>query len=107
MRTIQISYDLTRDGDEYPELIAYIRAHDGTKPLRATWFIKTARTALEVRDDVAALAEDEDEFLVVENFGVVPAVTGEAVGGEMARYNEAVKRVGHGAHALAGAHNGG
>ena len=69
MRTIQISYDLTRDGDEYPELIAYIRAHDGTKPLRATWFIKTARTALEVRDDVAALAEDEDEFLVVDVTG--------------------------------------
>jgi hypothetical protein len=62
----------------------------------------------------AALAMDEefrraslDATLIVENFGVVPAATGEAVGGEMAQYVEAVKKVGHGAHALAGAHNGG
>ena len=62
----------------------------------------------------AALAMDEefrrasiDAGLIVENFGVVPAATGEAVGSEMALYSEAVKKVGHGAHALAGAHNGG
>jgi hypothetical protein len=65
-----------------------------------------------------ALNEDEefrrasiDASLIVENFGVVPARTGEAVGGEMAMYTDAVKRVGVGAHALAGAgagsHNGG
>jgi hypothetical protein len=48
-----------------------------------------------------------DASLIVENFGVVPAVTGDAVGQEMALYVEAVKKVGHGAHALAGAHNGG
>jgi hypothetical protein len=62
----------------------------------------------------AALPMDEefrrastDAVLIVENFGVVPAATGEAVGNEMAMYMEAVKKVGHGAHALAGAHNGG
>jgi hypothetical protein len=48
-----------------------------------------------------------DANLIVENFGVVPAATGEAVGTEMAMYIEAVKKVGVGAHALAGAHNGG
>ena len=49
-----------------------------------------------------------DAGLIVENFGVVPAVTGDAVGREMAMYVEAVKKVGIGAHALAGtAHNGG
>jgi hypothetical protein len=37
----------------------------------------------------------------------MPARTGEGVGREMAMYTEAVKKVGHGAHALAGAHNGG
>jgi hypothetical protein len=37
----------------------------------------------------------------------VPARTREGVGREMAMYTEAVKDVGHGAHALAGAHNGG
>jgi hypothetical protein len=62
----------------------------------------------------AALTNDEefrraaiDADLIVENFGVVPAVTGEAVGREMAMYRDAVKKVGHGAHALAGAHDGG
>jgi hypothetical protein len=62
----------------------------------------------------AALPMDEefrrasiDASLIVENFGVVPAVTGEAVGNEMAMYSEAIKKVGVGAHALAGAHNGG
>ena len=62
----------------------------------------------------AALPTDEefrraiiDASLIVENIGVVPAFTGEAVGHEMALYTEAVRKVGHGAHALAGAHNGG
>src|SRR5215217_5272010 len=64
-------------------------------------------------EQCSALTMDEefrrastDASLIVENFGVVPAVTGEAVGREMAMYTEAVARVGSGAHALAG-HNGG
>lgn len=62
----------------------------------------------------ASLANDEefrraciDASLIVDNFGVVPAVTGEGVGREMAMYSEAVGKVGIGGHALAGAHNGG
>jgi hypothetical protein len=60
-------------------------------------------------DQCSALAMDEefrraciDASLIVERFGVVPAVTGEAVGAEMAMYTEAVQKVGQGAHALAG-----
>jgi hypothetical protein len=48
-----------------------------------------------------------DAGLIVENFGVVPAITGEGVGREMAWYGDAVKKVGVGGHPLAGAHNGG
>jgi hypothetical protein len=62
----------------------------------------------------AALPNDEkfrraviDASLIVENFGVVPARTGEAVSTEMGMYAEAVRKVGRGAQALAGAHNGG
>jgi hypothetical protein len=65
-------------------------------------------------DQCAALADDEefrraviDATLIVDNFGVVPAVTGDEVGTEMAMYTEAVAKVGIGGHALAGAHNGG
>lgn len=62
----------------------------------------------------AALQGDEefrraciDASLIVDNFGVVPASTGEAVGREMGLYGEAVAKVGIGGHALAGTHNGG
>jgi hypothetical protein len=65
-------------------------------------------------EQCAALAQDEefrrasiDAGLIVENFGVVPATTGDGVGREMAMYAEAVQKVGQGAHALAAAHNGG
>ena len=44
-----------------------------------------------------------DANLIVDNFGVVPAATGQAVGDEMAMYMEAVRKVGVGGHALAGA----
>jgi hypothetical protein len=40
-----------------------------------------------------------DAGLIVEHFGVVPAVTGEAVGAEMALYTEAITKVGQGVHA--------
>ena len=62
----------------------------------------------------AALTNDEefrrasiDAMLIVDNFGVVPAVTGDGVEREMTMYSEAVAKVGIGGHALAGAHNGG
>jgi hypothetical protein len=65
-------------------------------------------------EQCSALINDEefrratiDASLIVENFGVVPAATGAAVGEEMGMYTEAVRKVGHGAKALAGAHNGG
>ena len=70
-----------------------------------------------VHGDEAQCAQlaNEEEFrracidagLIVENPGVVPARTGEAVGAEMGMYAEAVRKVGPGAHALTGAHNGG
>src|SRR3954449_8319578 len=64
-------------------------------------------------EQCSALSMDEefrractDAGLIVDNFGVVPAATGEAVTQEMGLYVEAVAKVGTGAHALA-THNGG
>jgi hypothetical protein len=48
-----------------------------------------------------------DAGLIVDNFGVVSALTGDGVMREMSMYGEAVGKVGIGGHALAGAHNGG
>jgi hypothetical protein len=58
-----------------------------------------------------AALQNDDEFrravvdatLIVEKFGVVPAVTGEGVSREMEMYAEAIGKVGVGAHALSGA----
>ena len=47
-----------------------------------------------------------DAGLIVDDFGVVPAATGDEVMREMGMYTEAVAKVGTGAHALS-AHNGG
>ena len=65
-------------------------------------------------EQCAALLQDEefrraciDASLIVDHFGVVPGASGEAVGEEMTWYSEAVRKVGVGGHALAGAHNGG
>jgi hypothetical protein len=62
----------------------------------------------------AALQADDDfrracidATLIVDNFGVVPAATGDEVGREMGMYSEAVAKVGMGGHALASVHNGG
>jgi hypothetical protein len=60
-------------------------------------------------EQCAALMDDAefrraciDATLIVNNFGVVPARTGQAVGEEMSMYMEAVAKVGQGGHALAG-----
>jgi hypothetical protein len=65
-------------------------------------------------EQCAALTGDEefrrasiDAGLIVDNFGFVPASTGEGVMREMGMYTEAVGKVGIGGHALAGTHNGG
>jgi hypothetical protein len=65
-------------------------------------------------DEQCSTLQTDEEFrracidagLIVDNFGVVPAATGEMVNQEMGMYGEAVAKVGTGAHALA-AHNGG
>jgi hypothetical protein len=75
VRTIQISYDLRAPGDDYPALLAYIRGHEATKPLSSTWFIRTARSALQVRDDIAELIGDEDELVVLDVTGMEWATT--------------------------------
>ena len=56
-----------------------------------------------------AALQNDDEFrravidatLIVDKFGVVPAVTGEGVSREMQMFGEAVSKVGDGTHALA------
>ena len=73
----------------------------------SSWSTATRRSARRSTNDEEFRRASIDAGLIVENFGVVPATTGEGVGSEMGLYADAVRKVGHGAHALAGAHNGG
>jgi hypothetical protein len=65
-------------------------------------------------EQCAALVNADEEFrravidatLIVDNFGVVPARTGEAVGREMVLYGEGVAKLGKSSPATV-AHNGG
>jgi hypothetical protein len=66
-------------------------------------------------DQCAALLNADEDFrravidagLIVDNFGVVPARSGQAVGPEMALYGEAVAKLGGSAPATVSQHNGG
>lgn len=64
-------------------------------------------------EQCSALAMDEelrramvDASLIVDDLGMVGASTGAGVGTEMARYTEALAKVGVGGHALAGVNGG-
>ena len=85
--------------------LAHLERQPDARRRRARRALRRRRAPL--RNDEEFRRATIDASLIVENFGVVPARTGEGVGREMAMYTEAVKKVGHGAHALAGAHNGG
>ena len=75
VRTIQISYELTRPDEEYRGLLGYLRRHEGTKPLPSMWLINSSKSAIRVRDEVMALARDEDEILVIDVTGAEWATT--------------------------------
>ena len=55
--------------------LAYLQRHQATKPLGSTWFIKTRRTARQVRDDILALADEDDEIVVIDVTGAEWATT--------------------------------
>ena len=75
MRTLLISYDLARPGDEYPRLLTYLRAHAGTKPLGTAWVIRTPFSPRRVRDDIFELTGEGDEVLVIDVTGSPWATT--------------------------------
>jgi hypothetical protein len=73
----------------------------------SSWSTAASHSARRWPNDDEFRRASIDAVLIVDNFGVVPAVTGDGVGRQMAMYSEAVGKVGIGGHALAGAPNGG
>ncbi|RNI20737.1 SinR family protein [Flexivirga caeni] len=66
MNTILIGYDLNRQGQDYDDLIASIKALGSWwHHLDSTWLVKTSSSAKEVRDRLARHIDSNDELLVI------------------------------------------
>lgn len=76
MRTLVITYDLMRPGQDYPSLIARIKSL-GTwcHPLKSTWIIRANMTAKTARDDLAVFIDSGDKMLVLDVTGDATAWT--------------------------------
>lgn len=70
-KTLMVGYDLNKSGQNYDKLIEALKAY-GTywHHLDSTWLIRTSKTCVEVRDQLKALIDSNDELLVAELTGV-------------------------------------
>ncbi len=66
MNVIQINYDLITPGKDYARLFKYIKAHAWAKPLKSMWFIKTNKTATQVRDELKGFVDKNDKVVAVD-----------------------------------------
>jgi len=65
-RKYEISYDLYRPGQQYPQLIEHLKKIGAWKPLLSTWLIKTSLTAEQIRDGMPPFIDRNDKVLVAE-----------------------------------------
>lgn len=70
-KTLMVGYDLNKSGQNYDKLIDALTAY-GTywHHLDSTWLIRTTKTCVEVRDELKAFIDGNDELLVAELSGV-------------------------------------
>lgn len=70
MRTLIISYDLNKSGQDYTSLFEEIKkmAYNDTwcRPLRSFWLIRTELTPTQCMDKLKSKADTNDEFFVLE-----------------------------------------
>ncbi|MCA9591394.1 MAG: hypothetical protein KC657_39130 [Myxococcales bacterium] len=67
MATYIISYDLSEDAD-YAEVIAAIKAYGTWAHItQSTWAVKSSESAVEIRDNLAALMPDGSRLFVVKS----------------------------------------
>lgn len=77
MRTLLVGYDLNRSGQNYDDLIGRLKQYSlWWHHLDSTWLIRTANTHIEVRDELKALIDNNDELLVIDVTGDSAAWTG-------------------------------
>ncbi len=61
-----VNYDLNKTGQNYDDLIAFLKSHNGwCKPLKSSFFVKTTLTAIQLRDGINAHIDSNDDVVVV------------------------------------------
>ena len=67
-----VNYDLNKTGQNYDQLITYLKSHQGwATPHKSSYFVKTTLTASQLRDGIRQHVDGNDTVTVV-------TVTGEA-----------------------------
>lgn len=61
-----VTYDLNNPGQNYPKLIAAIKAYGPhCHCLESGWLIKTTQTAVQIRDHLRTKIDSNDDILVI------------------------------------------
>jgi len=61
-----VNYDLNKTGQDYDDLIKYLKSHDSwATPLKSSFFVKTSLTAGELRDGIKKHVDANDDVVVV------------------------------------------
>lgn len=61
-----VNYDLNKSGQDYTKLIEYLKSHQSwAKPLKSSFFVKTALTAAQLRDGISQYVDSNDDVVVV------------------------------------------
>ena len=61
-----VNYDLTQPGQNYDDLIEYLKSHPSwAKPLESSFFIDTPVSAAKLRDEITKRIDSSDKVVVV------------------------------------------
>jgi len=61
-----VNYDLNKTGQNYDELIKYLKSHQSwAKPLKSSFLVKTSLGVGELRDGIKKHIDSNDDVLVI------------------------------------------
>lgn len=61
-----VNYDLNNAGQNYTQLIDYLKSHESwAKPLKSSFFVKTSLTAAQLRDGCKKHIDANDDAVIV------------------------------------------
>ena len=64
MSTLQINYDLKKPGRSYQPVYDYIKTHSSCRMLDSMWLVRTNKAPADVRNELTALVDTNDEVAV-------------------------------------------